>query len=88
MPLAVRERVKPLYSALSRKFSPPKFVPCHSFKVREVMSYLNEMGVKYKVQDKTFVTDSEIMDFIERFDHVLIHQEKIRKQSKSILKTK
>ena len=35
--------------------------------------YLNDMGVKYKVQDKTFVTSSEINDFIGRFDHILIH---------------
>ena len=35
--------------------------------------YLNDMGVKYKVQDKTFVTSSDINDFIGRFDHILIH---------------
>lgn len=35
--------------------------------------YLDDMGVKYKVQDKTFVTSSEINDFIGRFDHILIH---------------
>lgn len=35
--------------------------------------YLNETGVKYKVQDKAFVTDPEIKAFIDRFDHILIH---------------
>ena len=35
--------------------------------------YLNETGVKYKVQDKAFVTDPEIKAFIGRFDHILIH---------------
>lgn len=31
------------------------------------------MGVKYKVQDQTFVSSSEIKSFIGRFDHILIH---------------
>ena len=35
--------------------------------------YLNDMGVKYKVQDQTFVSSSEIKSFIGRFDHILIH---------------
>ena len=35
--------------------------------------YLNDMGVKYKVQDQTFVSSSEIKTFIGRFDHILIH---------------
>ena len=35
--------------------------------------YLNDMGVKYKVQDQTFVSSSEIKSFIGRFDHIPIH---------------
>lgn len=35
--------------------------------------YLKDMGVKYKVQDKNFVTDSEINIFLSRFEHILIH---------------
>lgn len=35
--------------------------------------YLKDMGVKYKVQDKSFVTDSEINIFLSRFEHILIH---------------
>ena len=43
--------------------------PLHDYQEK----YLDDMGVKYKVQDKTFVTSSEINDFIGRFDHILIH---------------
>ena len=35
--------------------------------------YLNETGVKYKVQGKAFVTAPEIKACIGRFDHILIH---------------
>ena len=35
--------------------------------------YLKDMGVEYKVQDKSFVTDSEISMFISRFEHILVH---------------
>ena len=35
--------------------------------------YLKDMGVKYKVQDKSFLTDSEINIFLSRFEHILIH---------------
>ncbi|HIW18711.1 MAG TPA: arginase family protein [Candidatus Faecalicoccus intestinipullorum] len=35
--------------------------------------YLKDMGLKYKVQDKSFVTDSEINIFLSRFEHILIH---------------
>ena len=45
--------------------------PLHDYQEK----YLDDMGVKYKVQDKTFVTSSEINDFIGRFDHILIHFE-------------
>ncbi|MDO4268967.1 MAG: arginase family protein [Eubacteriales bacterium] len=30
--------------------------------------YLNDMGVNYKVQDRAFVTDSEISAFMDQFD--------------------
>ncbi|WP_207723870.1 arginase family protein [Mediterraneibacter hominis] len=43
--------------------------PLHDYQEK----YLSNMGVKYKVQDKNFVTNSEIIDFIGRFDHILIH---------------
>ena len=43
--------------------------PLHDYQEK----YLDDMGVKYKVQDKTFVTSSEINAFIGRFDHILIH---------------
>lgn len=35
--------------------------------------YLKDMGVEYKVQDKSFVTDSEVSIFISRFEHILVH---------------
>ena len=43
--------------------------PLHAYQEK----YLNDMGVKYKVQDQTFVSSSEIKSFIGRFDHILIH---------------
>ena len=43
--------------------------PLHAYREK----YLNDMGVKYKVQDQTFVSSSEIKSFIGRFDHILIH---------------
>lgn len=43
--------------------------PLHSYQEK----HLKDMGVAYKVQDKKFVTDSEIATFIKKFDHILIH---------------
>ncbi len=43
--------------------------PLHSYQEK----YLKDMGVDYKVQDKKFVTDSEISNFITHFDHILVH---------------
>ena len=43
--------------------------PLHDYQEK----YLDDMGVKYKVQDKTFVSSSEIKSFIGLFDHILIH---------------
>ena len=36
-------------------------------------AFLNEAGVKYKIQDKEFVSDEEIRSFAKRFDYILIH---------------
>ncbi|MGN0244381.1 MAG: arginase family protein [Oscillospiraceae bacterium] len=35
--------------------------------------FLKDIGVSYKVQDKTFVDDETVRTFISRFDHILIH---------------
>lgn len=43
--------------------------PLHDYQKK----YLKDMGVEYKIQDKSFVTDSEISKFISRFDHILLH---------------
>ena len=36
-------------------------------------AFLKNMGVDYKVQNKSFLSDEEIMAFMRRFDHILIH---------------
>lgn len=36
-------------------------------------NFLKNEGVKYKIQNESFVTNSEIKDFISRFEHVLVH---------------
>lgn len=36
-------------------------------------AFLKNMGVDYKVQDKSFLSDEEIMAFMRRFDHILVH---------------
>ena len=35
--------------------------------------FLKKVGVKYKIQDKEFVTDEEIQEFMKKFEHILIH---------------
>lgn len=35
--------------------------------------FLDQMGVNYKVQTESFVTDAEILAFVSKFDHVLVH---------------
>ena len=35
--------------------------------------FLKNMGVDYKVQNKSFLSDEEIMAFMRRFDHILFH---------------
>lgn len=36
-------------------------------------AFLKNMGVDYKVQDKSFLSDEEIKTFMRRFDHILVH---------------
>lgn len=35
--------------------------------------YLNELGVQYAIQDKEFVGGEDVIAFVNRFDHVLVH---------------
>lgn len=35
--------------------------------------FLNNVGVVYKVQGESFISDNEIREFTKRFDHVLVH---------------
>ena len=35
--------------------------------------FLNDIGVKYKIQDKEFVSDGEIQEFMSKFDNILVH---------------
>ncbi len=56
------------------KFKPDEILyvglqPLHDYQER----YLNEAGVNYKVQDKEFVGDDEIKEFMDQFDHILVH---------------
>ena len=34
---------------------------------------MDRHGVRYKIQTDEFVIDGEIKDFIDRFDHILVH---------------
>lgn len=34
---------------------------------------LNDIGVEFKIQDKDFVNNDEIMAFCKRFKHILVH---------------
>lgn len=43
--------------------------PLHDYQEK----FLNETGVNYKVQDKNFVSEEEIRDFVSRFEHILVH---------------
>lgn len=36
-------------------------------------NFLNEVGVEYKIQDRSFVSEEEIRSFMQRFDHILVH---------------
>lgn len=35
--------------------------------------YLKDMNVDYKVQTEEFISDDEIKNFMDRFDHILVH---------------
>ena len=35
--------------------------------------FLDATGVKYKIQDKSFVSDDEIQSFMRQYDHILVH---------------
>lgn len=35
--------------------------------------FLDDMGVDYKIQTESFVTDKEIQDFVKQFNHILVH---------------
>lgn len=65
--------------ALSDLMANPKFKPneilyvglqnLHDYQQK----FLDDMGVNYKVQTKSFTSNSEIKEFINKFDHILIH---------------
>lgn len=41
----------------------------HSYQAK----FLNDVGVNYKLQGNTFVSDNEIKTFMKRFEHILVH---------------
>lgn len=43
--------------------------PIHDYQEK----FLKDLGVDFKIQDKEFISLTEIRDFIRRFDHILIH---------------
>lgn len=43
--------------------------PLHDYQTQ----FLKNTGVKFKIQDKEFVSDKEITAFVRQFDHVLVH---------------
>lgn len=56
------------------KFKPQEILyvglqPLHDYQEK----FLNDVGVVYKVQDQTFVSDEEISTFMQKFDHILVH---------------
>lgn len=65
--------------ALSDLMLSPKFRPdeilyvglqgLHSYQQK----FLDDIGVKYKIQTDAFVSNSEISSFLKRFDHILLH---------------
>lgn len=36
-------------------------------------AFLNEVGIKYKIQTEDFVSDQDILAFLKRFDAILVH---------------
>ena len=56
------------------KFKPEEVLyvglqPLHDYQEK----FLKDVGVDYKVQEQTFVSDEEISAFMQRFDHILVH---------------
>lgn len=56
------------------KFKPNEILyvglqPVHDYQE----TFLNEVGVNYKIQNQGFVSDEEITDFMRKFDHILVH---------------
>jgi len=56
------------------KFKPDEILyvglqPLHNYQDK----FLKDVGVKFKIQDKEFVKDEEIKEFMKRFEHILIH---------------
>jgi len=43
--------------------------PLHDYQEK----FLNEIGVKYKIQDKEFISNEEIKKFMSRYDYLLVH---------------
>ena len=43
--------------------------PIHDYQAK----FLDENGISYKIQDREFLSDDEIISFINRFDQILIH---------------
>jgi len=58
----------------NEKFKPEEVLYVGLQKIHDYQEkFLNEVGVKYKIQDKEFVSDEEIQEFMSRFDHILVH---------------
>ena len=65
--------------ALTEMMKNPKFQPdeilyiglqgLHSYQ----KEFLDQMGVNYKIQTESFVSDEEIQEFVGKFDYVLVH---------------
>ena len=56
------------------KFKPDELLyvglqPIHDYQEK----FLKDVGVNFKIQDKEFVNDDEIKNFIKKFEHILIH---------------
>ncbi|OOF57601.1 arginase [Rodentibacter myodis] len=43
--------------------------PIHAYQ----QQFLDQQGVQYKIQDKTFLSDGEIKAFTDKFEHILVH---------------
>lgn len=58
----------------NEKFKPDEVLYVGLQKIHDYQEkFLKDVGVKYKIQDKEFVSDKEIQEFMSRFDHILVH---------------